>query len=132
MTTPPDSEAEVRAVLGRIEAAWKEKRFDGLDECFDEEAVIVGPNFVVFASGRTACAESYREFAANAAVLAYSESDHALRLWERTAVYSFSWRMTYERDGGPRAEYGTDQLILGFSQRTWRVLFRYINFAPSS
>jgi hypothetical protein len=47
MTTAADSEAEVRAVLGRIEAAWKEKRFDGLDECFDEEAVIVGPNYVV-------------------------------------------------------------------------------------
>ena len=130
MTTAPGGEAEVRAVLARIEAAWKEKRFDGLDECFDKEAVIVGPNYAVFASGRTACAESYREFATNATVLAYSESDHALRLWEKTAVYSFSWRMTYERDGGSKLEVGTDQLILGLSRRTWRVLYRHINFAP--
>jgi Domain of unknown function (DUF4440) len=131
MITARDIEAEVRAVLGRIEAAWKEKRFDGLDECFDDAAVIVGPNCVVFASGRTACAKSYREFAANAAVLAYSESDHALRLWEGTAVYSYSWRMTYQRDGVPKAEFGTDLLILGMSQHSWRVLYRYINFAPS-
>jgi hypothetical protein len=129
--TARDIEAEVRAVLGRIEAAWKEKRFDGLDECFDDAAVIVGPNCVVFASGRTACAKSYREFAANAAVLAYSESDHALRLWEGAAVYSYSWRMTYEGDGVPKAEFGTDLLILGMSQHSWRVLYRYINFAPS-
>jgi hypothetical protein len=92
----------------------------------------VGPNYVIFASGRTACAESYKEFAANAAVAAYSESDHALRLWEGTAVYSYSWRMTYERNGGPKAEFGTDQLVLGLSQRSWRVLYRYINFVPPS
>jgi hypothetical protein len=132
MTTAPEKEADVRAVLARIEAAWKERQFDGLDECFDKEAVIVGPNYSVFASGRTACAESYREFATNARVLAYSESDHALRIWEGTAVYTFSWRMTYQRDGGPKADVGTDQLILGLSQRAWRVLYRFINFAPSS
>ena len=131
MTTVQDTEAEVRGVLARIAAAWKQKQFDGLDECFDEGAVIVGPNHAVFASGRTACAESYREFATNASVLSYSESDHVLRLWEGTAIYSFSWRMTYERDTGPKAEFGTDLLVLGLSQRTWRVLYRYINFAPS-
>lgn len=132
MTSETDREGEVRAVLGRIEAAWKEKRFEGLDECFDEKAVIVGPNYAVFASGRTACAESYREFATNAAVLSYSESDHVLRLWDSTAVFTFSWRMTYQRDNGPKAEFGTDQLVLALDQSSWRVLFRYIYFAPSA
>ena len=132
MTSATDREGEVRTVLGRIEAAWKAKRFEGLDECFDEQAVIVGPNYAVFASGRTACAESYREFATNAAVLSYSENDHVLRVWERTAVYTFSWRMTYKRDNGPKAEFGTDQLVLALNQSTWRVLFRYIYFAPAA
>ena len=132
MTTAADREADVRAVLARIEAAWKEKHCDDLEECFDEQAVIVGPHHAVFAAGRPACAQSYREFATNATVLAYSESDHALRLWEGTAVYTFAWRMTYQRDGGPKSEFGTDQLILGLSERAWRVLYRFINFAPSS
>jgi hypothetical protein len=126
-----DREGEVRAVLGRIEAAGKEKRFERLEECFDEKAVIVGPDYAVFASGRTACAESYREFATNAAVLSYSESDQFLRLWGSTAVYTFAWRMTYQRDHGPKAECGTDQLVLALDQSSWRVLFRYIYFAPS-
>ncbi len=131
MTSARDREGEVGAVLGRIEAAWKTKQFEGLEECFNEKAMICGPNYVVFASGRIACAESYREFATNAAVLSYSESDHVLSLWEGTAVYTFSWNMTYQRDNGPKAEFGNDQLVLALEQSTWRVLFRYIYFAPS-
>jgi hypothetical protein len=29
----------------RARRDWREKRFEGLEECFDENAVIVGPNY---------------------------------------------------------------------------------------
>ena len=126
------SESAIRAVLTRIHTAWRAKEFDGLEECFDANAVIVGPNYQQYAVGRKACAESYREFATNAAVLEYEESDHQLRLWPDTAVYTFTWQMTYARDRGPKREAGTDQLVLGRSGEEWRVLFRYIHFQPST
>jgi ketosteroid isomerase-like protein len=131
---PESREAElaVRAVIDRIDAAWRQKQFDGLADCFDANAVILGPNHAVYASGRAACAESYREFASNAAVLDYAESNHQLRVWGATAVYAFSWRMTYRRDWGSKSEEGTDQLVLGRDGDGWRVLFRYIHFAPPS
>jgi hypothetical protein len=61
----PDISVEnaIRSVLTRIDAAWREKKFDGLEECFDDDAVIVGPNYAEYAVGGKACAESYREFA---------------------------------------------------------------------
>jgi len=84
------AEIAIRSVIKRIDAAWREKKFAGLDECFHEDAVIAGPKFAEYAVGGKACAASYREFAANAAVLEYSEFDHRLRLWPDTAVYTFT------------------------------------------
>jgi len=129
----PDTSVEnaIRTVLSRIDAAWQERKFDGLEECFDEGAVIVGPDYKEYAVGGKACAESYREFACNAAVLDYSESEHRLRVWPDTAVYTFDWRMTYARENAPKRESGTDQLVLGRCGAHWRVLFRYIYFAPN-
>jgi hypothetical protein len=128
----PDIHVEkaIRSVLARIEAAWRQKKFDALEECFDESAVIVGPNCAEYAVGGHACAESYREFACNASVHDYSESEHKLRTWPDSAVYTFTWQMTYERENGPKLESGTDQLVLGRFGAHWRVLFRYIYFAP--
>ncbi len=123
------AENAIRLVLSRIDAAWRKKEFDGLDECFHADAVIVGPNYAEYAVGRKACAESYREFASNAAVLDYSESEHTLRQWQDTAVCTFAWRMTYAREQGPKQETGTDQLVLGCDGTDWRVVYRYICFA---
>lgn len=126
-----NKESEVRVLLQRLQTAWKEKKFEGLNDCFHPAATIVGPKYKVFASGGQACAESYREFANNAAVLEYSEDDHQLRVWDTTAVYTFSWRITYQRDAGPSTEVGTDQLVLSLFDGDWKVVFRYIEFAPA-
>jgi len=131
LNQPANAEPEIRAVLSRIEAAWREKRFDELPDCFDERATIVGANHTTFAVGRDACAESYREFATNASVLDYEECDHNLLQWENTAVYRFSWRMIYKRDDEPKTEAGTDQLVLSKQDGRWRVVFRYLYFVPS-
>ncbi len=125
------AERAIREILAKIDAAWRNKEFDGLEQCFHEYAVIVGPDYVEYANGRNKCAESYREFATNADVLDYSEESHNLRIWETVAVYTFQWRMTYRRDGGPKQEQGTDQLVLQQGPEGWQVAWRYIYFQPS-
>ena len=125
------AENAIRLVIARIDGAWQRQEFGGLEECFDDEAVIVGPNHAEYAVGGKACAESYREFGSNAAVLDYSESEHKLRVWQDTAVYTFARQMTYAREQGPKREAGTDQIVFGHTRTGWRVLFRYIHFSPS-
>ena len=127
-----DPRSAVEAVLRRIDLAWREKRLEGLDECFSDGAVITGPEFAVYAEGRSACAESYREFASNASVLCYSESRHQLRIAGSTAIYTFSWEMEYRREGDSRREQGTDQLVLSQNDGIWQVVFRQILFANAS
>jgi hypothetical protein len=124
------NESAVRSVIARIDAAWRLKQFDGLDECFDSDAVIVGPGYREFARGRHSCAESYREFATNAAVLAYSESGHNLQIWATTAIYTFSWEMSYQREAEPVNEAGTDQLVFQLCEDAWQLVWRYIFFQP--
>lgn len=126
------AETAVRKIIATIDAAWKAKQFDGLEACFHEKAVIVGPGFIEFAVGREKCAESYREFATNADVLEYSESQHMLRIWDTTAVYTFAWKMIYQRESGPKAEEGTDQLFFALGSSGWQVIWRYIHFQELS
>lgn len=126
------TEHSVREVIAKIDAAWRLKQFDGLAECFHEDAVIVGPGYAEFAHGREKCAESYREFATNADVLSYDESSHSLRIWQSVAVYTFAWEMQYQRTNGPKREAGTDQLVFEFTQGRWQLVWRYIYFEPSA
>jgi ketosteroid isomerase-like protein len=125
------AEHAIREVIAKIDAAWRLKQFDGLDECFHKDVVIVGPNYVEMACGREQCAESYREFATNAEVLSYRESSHALRTWETTAVYTFAWEMQYQRQESPRRESGTDQLVFELAQSRWQLVWRCLCFGPS-
>ena len=125
------AEIAVRKIIATIDAAWRAKQFEGLEACFHEQAVMVGPGYVELAAGREKCAESYREFATNAAVLEYTESQHTLRTWETTAVYTFAWKMTYQRESGPKTEEGTDQLLFALGASGWQVIWRYIHFQPS-
>lgn len=125
------AEIAIREVLSRIDAAWRQKNFDGLEQCFHERAVIVGPGHVEYAVGRGKCAESYREFATNADVLNYSEEAHRLRIWDTVAVYTYHWRMRYRRESGAKQEQGTDQLVLQQGPQGWQVTWRYIDFQPS-
>jgi hypothetical protein len=124
-------ETEVRAIIERISAAWRCKQFEGFNDCFDLNAVIVGPEYAEFARGRDQCAESYREFAMNAAVLSYTESNPSLNIWDCTAVYTFAWDMSYQRESGPIHETGADQMVFQLSQRGWQLVWRYIFFNPA-
>jgi ketosteroid isomerase-like protein len=128
-----ERDAAVRSVLSRLDAAWRDKNFDALDECFHENAIIVGPTYTTqYATGRAACADSYREFARNPAIIRYTESGHELHTWLDTAVYTFSWDIAFQLGHGPQHESGTDQLVLSRFGDAWKVVFRYIYFAPTA
>ena len=94
-----DDRAAVAAILRAITAAWRNGRAGDLDPLFHARMVIAGAGHEAYASGRAACVESYREFAANAAVTAYDESAPTIHVWGDTAVAHYAWTMTWQRDG---------------------------------
>jgi ketosteroid isomerase-like protein len=92
---------------------------------------MVSPGFQEMLRGRVACVESYREFAANAKVHDYTESDLKIAVWGDTAVCTYAWSMTYQRDGEQSREAGTDQFVLSREGKKWLAVYRYIHFAPT-
>jgi uncharacterized protein (TIGR02246 family) len=121
----------VQSIIDKINAAWQHKAFDGLEDCFHKDAVIVGPGYAEFARGREKCAESYWEFATNAQVLSYSESAHVVQLRDTTAIYTFKWEMLYQRKDYQKRESGTDQLVFGLAAGRWQIVWRYVYFEES-
>jgi hypothetical protein len=124
------SESALRKIIIQIENAWRFKQFDGLEICFHEDAVIVGPGYVELGRGRQQCAASYRDFAENASILSYTEASHTLQTWETTAIYTYHWDMTYERDAGVKRESGSDQLVFQLLQGRWQMVWRFMFFTP--
>lgn len=92
----------------------------------------MGPGYLEFARGRDQCAEGFREFATNAGALDYSDAGHALRTWETTAIYTYAWKMTYQREQGPNHDSGTDQLVFQWGAYLKLSRPRWVKFAPLS
>ena len=132
MAPTEDAKNAVRAVVARINRSWREGDFAGLAECFAPNAVMAGPGYTVFGRGASFFVESYREFGANTVVLKYSESERLLEVFDDIAICANAWSMTYQRDGGPITENGTDQFVLTHSGSQWYVVCRYIVFQPAS
>jgi uncharacterized protein (TIGR02246 family) len=122
---------EIGRLIRHLNEAWKSGRTDQLNDLFHTDMVMVGPGFQELVRGRAACVESYREFAANAKVHDYTESDFKIGVWGDAAICTYSWSMTYERAGEQSRETGTDQFVLSRQADKWLIVYRYIYFEPT-
>lgn len=119
---------EIRRILDVINGAWTTARTDALAALFHADMVIAGPGYQTYAAGRDACVESYREFSTNAKVLAYSAAEPAIGVWDDTAVASYAWTMTWQRDNDPVSDAGTDQFVFTRSGGRWLAVYRLVLF----
>ena len=122
---------EIGRLIQKINQAWKSGGADQLIDFFHPDMVIVGPGFQELGRGRDVCIESYREFAANAKVIDYTESDLKIGVWGDTAVCTYAWSMTYERDGKQSRDTGTDQFVFSRQGGKWLAVYGYIYFEPT-
>ncbi len=132
MTIQDTAKDEVRGVIAQINRAWRNHDFAALPECFAEDAVMTGPDYVELGRGRAFFVDSYREFATGAAVLDYSEAEPLIEIFGDVAICAYRWTMTYRRDDRPQTESGSDQFVLSRIGPRWRVVWRYILFQPQA
>jgi hypothetical protein len=117
-------ESIVRDVLSRLSAAWQERRWADLESLLDEEVVFVTPGFGTRFRGRAACADSYRQFMQQAALLAYEETDLQVDDFGSTAIATFRWKMRWSSQGTSSDESGHDVFVLREQASVWRVIWR--------
>lgn len=114
-----DQRNEVAAVLRRINNAWLGNRPDDLASIAHENMVMVYPGFAGRAEGREQIVAGFAEFLSQARVTMYRESDLQIDVVGDTAVATFAYEMTYERDGGTYRTTGRDMWIFGKHGGEW-------------
>src|SRR5262244_2442069 len=104
-------QSEVQGVLSRLTAAWREERFDELEDILHQSVVFVQPGSGQRLEGRTNCVNTYREFMSTSKVVEYSESDVAIDVWESTGVATYRFDMTWQKEGEVHRESAHDVLV---------------------
>lgn len=115
--------AEPRAVVERINAAWRAGRAGESAALFHEDVVMLTPTGQRIV-GRDAMVRSYAEFTAAAAVDEYVESDHTVDEFGATAVVAYRWLMAWRAGGESYRERGRDIFVLARGAAGWQVVWR--------
>jgi len=104
-------QSEIRGVLSRLTAAWREERFDELEDILHQSVVFALPGFTNRVEGRTACVDTYRRFMSNARVVDYLERDTAVDI-------------AYQMDGKSHRDTGHDVFVFVREESRWQVVWR--------
>ncbi|HEY1337841.1 MAG TPA: nuclear transport factor 2 family protein [Bryobacteraceae bacterium] len=115
---------EILSLLTRINNAWSQGRPLELNQYFDDQMVIRGPQFQEMGRGREACVRSYVDFLNNAKVHQFSLGEVQVDLHGDTAMATYPWEMTYELQSGTYTESGYDLFVFSHASGAWRAIWR--------
>jgi uncharacterized protein (TIGR02246 family) len=118
-----EASVEPRAVIERINAAWRAGRANDSAPLFHADAIILAPNGERVV-GREAVIRSYVEFTAAAAIDEYTESDYTVDVFGATAVVAYRWQMAWRAGGESYRERGRDVFVLTRGAAGWQVAWR--------
>jgi hypothetical protein len=118
------SQAEVTAVLDRINRAWLDRRPADLVPLFHPALTMVFPGFRGRAEGRAANVAGFEDFCTHATVHEYRETDRQVDVADSTAVVSFAFEMVYERGGKRNRATGRDLWVFTRLGGAWLAVWR--------
>jgi Domain of unknown function (DUF4440) len=131
MVTPSNLTAEqvaIRDLLSRINDAWIKKRGEAmtaaLNECFAEDVVMRGPDFVFIGKGRDLAVQSYHDFVSHAEVKKFSLDEPEIDVTGETATAQYKWEMTYVLKGQEYTEHGRDVFVFARRDKKWLAVWR--------
>lgn len=118
----------VCAVLERINEVWLEadpnEIAKGLEEYFDDQAVIVGPSFAPMAHGKHQSIASFVDFRRHATIHSCTFGEPAIHMVGDTAVATSAWQLAYTMDDRLFEESGHDIYVFTNRSGAWCVVWR--------
>jgi hypothetical protein len=119
------SEVErVAEILSSMNSAWLEGRPQDLAPYLDDAIVTVLPGFASALTGKAEVLASFEDFCRNARVVHFEESDRRIDIVGHTAIASFAFDMTYERDGATSRSRGRDLWVFEAEAGAWLAVWR--------
>ncbi|HUF24505.1 MAG TPA: nuclear transport factor 2 family protein [Vicinamibacterales bacterium] len=117
---------DIKSIVGKINDAWLNSRFDELHEYFDENVVLAHPGFEKRTAGRTALIDSYAEFARAATIHHFNAQEPTVDISGDAAITTTPWEMRYTYAGQTLEERGWDMLVFRKTSGAWRVVWRTV------
>ncbi len=117
---------ELRKIVASINAAWLAGRFDELREYFHPDVVLARPGFAQRTAGREPMIDSYRDFAREATIHAFTAGETHVDHAGDSAVTTTPWTIDYSFGGQRSVESGWDLLVFGRQEGRWQVVWRTV------
>jgi ketosteroid isomerase-like protein len=114
----------VRDSLRRINEAWFSGQPEKMKPLLDEKIVMTFPGFVGRSEGQEAFIAGYTDFCGQALMISFQESDLQVDVSGATAVASYAFEMTYERNGDKYLSKGRDLWVFTQRQDEWVAVWR--------
>jgi hypothetical protein len=116
--------AELAGVMDRINRTWQERRPQDLTPLLHPEMAMVFPGFTGRVVGREAIIAGFADFCTNAVIHDYREGKKEIDRVGCSAVVSYGYEMTYERDGGCYRATGRDLWVFCREHGEWLATWR--------
>jgi Domain of unknown function (DUF4440) len=118
----------IRDLLARINEAWQKQRGESmtatLNECFADDVVLRGVDFVFLGKGRDLAVQSYHDFVTQAEIRNCSLGEPEIDVAGDTATAQYKWAMTYVLEGQEYTEHGRDVFVFARREKKWLAVWR--------
>jgi len=121
-----DKSGNIEESLGRIREAWFSGQPENMKPLLDEKIVMVYPGFAGRSEGQEAFIAGYVDFCENALMTSFQERDLQIDVRGVTAVASYAFEMTYEREGNKYLSKGRDLWVFTRKHDGWVAVWRTI------
>jgi len=111
-------------LIREMNDAWMQGFPDRLLQHFDDDMVIVSPDFEHRVDGKEASIQTYRDFCANSKVYSFHQDSVKVDLFEFTAVVSYRFSIEYATGGKHYRDSGRDLFVFSKKHNTWKAVWR--------
>lgn len=116
------------SVLKSLAAAWQsadaERICRDIGKLYSDDAVVAMMDGTRTAKGRDAIVDSYVTFARDAKLVESRVHEPVIDRFEKVAVATVKWSMTYEFGGTRSSETGRDVYVLDRCGEYWKICWR--------
>jgi ketosteroid isomerase-like protein len=110
---------EIWKTLRNLNNTWTKGNPEDLKDYFHADMVAITPTDKKRREGREACIADWTEFSKTAKIQSWKEIDPKIHVYENTAVVTYYFEISFERDGQNIAFGGRDMYVFVREANCW-------------
>ncbi len=111
-------------LVQKINNYWYSGQLTALSAYFHQNVVFNSPDFKHQVIGKENCIRTYIDFLNISSILLYTESNPTVQIFKETVIVTYDFEIKYEQNNKTYHEAGTDILVFGKEQQSWKIVWR--------